>query len=230
METDRPDETESASVVPVKTLQFETGLYFEKDQQNQDKLRMMQYPVVLMRLGILKWLEFRVQGAYQKYAVESEAVSTKTVGFAPLTLGAKTAVCQEQGIRPQAAVMLMIDMPIGSKAFKPSEPEAELRLMFKNTLTEKFDLNYNLVHRWEDGSTTKGYAVSVGAAISNRITLYAEVFGNKYRHEKATHSLDAGVLFLILPTLQIDFAAGKALNAVAPDYFISTGLSVRLPN
>ncbi len=50
IETDRPDETEAASVVPVKTIQLELGFYFKKDRQEAQEFKILQYPAVLVRV------------------------------------------------------------------------------------------------------------------------------------------------------------------------------------
>lgn len=228
LETDRPDQTEAASVVPSKTIQLETGLYFLKDKSGNATLHYTAYPTALVRFGILDWLELRAEGTYQRFVMEDE-IRTKANGFGPLTIGTKVQLWKENGFRPQAAAMAMVDLPVGNKAFKPEDPQLGLRLMFKNSVSENTDLNYNLAYGWEDGEPVMGYAVSIGRSLNDRVTVYGEVFGDKPNGAKAEHSFDTGLLFLISPTLQVDIAAGTALNSQAPDYFITTGLSLRLP-
>ena len=231
IETDRPDQTEAASVIPVKTLQLEAGYFYQKDEQSGIKQENLAYPTALLRLGILSWLELRVQSAWQQdNLVHENGLKTKVNGFGPLTLGAKAALWQEKGIRPQAAAMLMVDLPVGSRNFRPEEPETEARLMFKNSLTDWLDLNYNLAYTWTEDLPEQSYAVSLGAGLTERITVYAEAFGNKSKGHTAEHLADAGLLFLVLPNLQLDVAAGKALNSAAPDFFVTTGFSLRLPH
>ncbi|WP_162425790.1 transporter [Pontibacter pudoricolor] len=228
LETDRPDQTEAASVVPARSIQLEAGLYFLKDKIGNATLNYTAYPTALVRFGILDWLEMRAEGTYQRLVVEDE-IRTRANGFGPLTVGTKVQLWKENGFRPQAAAMAMVDLPVGHKAFKPEDPQLGLRLMFRNSLTEKTDLNYNLAYGWEDGEPVIGYAVSIGRSLNDKMTVYGEVFGDKPNGSKAEHSFDTGLLFLISPTLQVDIAAGTALNLQAPDYFITTGFSLRLP-
>lgn len=228
METDRPDQTEAASLVPRKTVQLETGLYFQEDMEGGVEEKLRAYPSALVRLGVLDWLEFRVQSALRDSVVESRR-RFRTSGFAPLTVGAKIKLWEEHGLRPQAALMTMVVLPVGSRQFRPENPDPTFRLLLKNSLAEKLDLSYNLMYGWVEGDPVKGYAVSLGFNISDKFTVYGEAFGDKQKGNKAEHSVDGGFLFKLLPNLQLDVAAGRALNKAAPDYFVTTGVSVRLP-
>ncbi len=225
LETDRPDQTEAASVLSVKTIQLETGLYFQRSTYENTELTYRAYPIALLRIGVLNWLELRAEGTYQD--IENEE-ATRARGFGPLTLGTKVSLWQESSLRPQAAFMTMVDMPVGMPEFKPDNVEVNLRLMFKNSLSESIDLNYNLAYAWEEGNPVKGYAVSIGKGITSKVGVYAEVFGEKPKGKKATHHFDAGLLLLISPNMQLDVAAGKAISSPGQDYFVTTGFSVRL--
>ncbi|WP_162055759.1 transporter [Pontibacter pamirensis] len=227
-ETDRPDQAEAASLVPRKMIQLETGLYFQKDIQMGVEKELKAYPSALTRYGVVDWLELRVQSALRDSVIESPR-RFRTSGFAPLTVGAKVKLWDEQGLRPQAAFMTMVTLPVGSRHLRPDNPDPLFRLLLKNSLTEKLSLSYNVVYGWVDGDLLKGYAVSLGYGISDRFTVYGEVFGDKQQGDKAKHSVDGGLLFMILPNLQFDVAAGRALNEAATDFFITTGLSLRLP-
>jgi hypothetical protein len=229
IETDRPDETEAASVVPVRTIQLESGFYFKKDGNRNQEFKMIQYPVLLVRVGVLDWLELRAESALQRNKTLIGTEDSDVNGLAPLTLGSKIALWQEKGLRPQAAFMVMVDMPIGSSELRPENPDPSLRLMFKNTLSERIDINYNVVYAWEGGIPAKGYAVSIGAALTEKLTIYAEAFGEKSKDEKAVHSTDGGLLFLVTPTLQLDLAVGTPFNSFGKNYFVTTGVSYRLP-
>lgn len=228
LESDRPDEAEAASLVPKGTALLEAGYYFQKDREDGAEIEMRAYPTALLRLGVLDWLELRVQSAL-KDSVAERGSRFRTDGFAPLSVGTKIKLWEEQGLRPQAAFMAMVALPVGSRAFRPDNPEPTFRLLLKNSLTDNLDLSYNLVQAWVEGESMQGYAVSLGFEIIDRLTVYGEAFGSKQKREEAEHSVDGGFLFMLLPNLQLDIAAGKALNVAAPNYFITTGFSLRLP-
>ena len=228
IEAGRPDEAEAASLVPRKTVQLETGLYFQKDTEGGSEQKLKAYPAALVRLGVLNWLELRVQSALKDSVIERGG-RFRTRGFAPLSVGAKLKLWEEQGLRPQAAFMTTVALPVGSRAFRPEKAEPSLRLLLKNSLTDKLDLSYNLAYGWVGGEPLRGYAISLGFGLSDRFTLYGEVFGSKQKREQAQHMADGGIQFLLFQNLQLDIGAGTALNKAAPDYFLTTGFSVRLP-
>jgi hypothetical protein len=229
LETDRPDQTEAASVVPVGTFQIESGLYFQRDKNGSFKSTYLAMPTALLRVGVLHWLELRAEGTYQHYNATIEEETAKERGTGPLTLGAKTKLWEEKGIRPQAGAMVMVNLPVGHSTFVPDEPQVNLRLMFKNSLNNKTNLNYNLALDREDGTMLPGYAVSVGRGLTDKIGMYAELYGEKPKAEKSSHNFDGGFVFLVAPNMQLDLAAGTQLFSKGTSYFITSGLSLRLP-
>ena len=59
--------------------------------------------------------------------------------------------------------------------------------------------------------------------------MFIESYGLIPNWDEAVHLADAGVTYLILPNLQLDFSAGLGLNESAIDHFIGFGLSYRIP-
>lgn len=226
--SDRPDQTESSTVVPKGTWQLETGYYFQKATDAGRSIKTHAYPTALLRIGMLDWLELRVQSAYRDSVVEN-GISRKADGLAPLNVGLKFRLWQGNGWKPEAAFIARVALPTGSRLYRPDNPEPELRLTLSNEITPKFSIAYNLTYGWSGGDPTKGYTLSLSREVQDKFTVYAEVFGNKAIGEKAEHQADAGILFLLLHNLQLDVAAGVGLSKVAPDYFVTTGLSIRLP-
>jgi hypothetical protein len=228
LKTDRPDQTESSTVVPKGALQLEAGYFFQKATEESQSVKTHAYPTALVRVGVLEWLELRVLGALKDSVVENGS-RRKVGGVSPLNLGLKFQLWQGQGWRPEAAFLVRAALPVGSRAFRPDDPEPELRLMLSNKITQKVEVAYNLTMSWPDGDPTKGYTLSLSGEVHDKVTVYGEVFGNKTEGEKAAHQADAGVLFLLRPNLQLDLAAGTGISKAAPDYFITAGLSLRLP-
>ncbi|MFD2245612.1 transporter [Pontibacter ruber] len=228
IQTERPGQTESSSVIPKGTLQLETGYQFQKATEEGLSIKTNAYPTALVRLGLLNWLELRIQSALRDSIVEN-GVARKVRGLAPLNVGVKFHLWQEQGWRPEAALIARAALPVGSEAYRPDNPEPELRLTFSNKLTEKIEAAYNLTFGWPGEDQSKGYTFSLSGEVHDKLKVFGEVFGNKVTGEQAEHQADAGILFLLLPNLQLDLAAGTGLSKAAPDYFITTGISVRLP-
>ncbi|MDX5421867.1 MAG: transporter [Hymenobacteraceae bacterium] len=226
--SDRPDQTEASAVVPKGTFQLEAGLLFQKDSEAGLEIRNYAYPSALLRWGVLDWLELRVRASAKDSVVENSSRQNFS-GVGPLGVGTKIKLWEGQGWRPEAALMATVTLPVGSRSFRPDDPEPELRLAFMNEITQKLEVQYNLVYGRTGGDLARGYAVSMSGDLSDKLTLYGEVFGRKQKGEKAEHQADGGFLFLLRPSLQLDVAVGRRLNKAAPDYFVTTGFSLRLP-
>ena len=105
-----------------------------------------------------------------------------------------------------------------------------MRFAFSHTLTERFSFGYNLGAEWE-GASGPGYFYSavLGIGLTQTLGMFVEPFGLLAPEEANKHLLDAGLTWLVLPNLQLDLSGGVGLNEAASDYFISAGLSYRIP-
>ncbi|WP_242927226.1 transporter [Pontibacter vulgaris] len=228
LESDRPDQGVSSTVVPKQSLQIEAGWLYQKDKAGEVTLKTIAYPSVLLRYGLLHKLELRLQTALKDSVIE-RSTEKRIKGIAPVSVGAKASLWKGQGLLPEGAFIFMITLPVGSKALRPDNPEPQLRLSFTNKLADKTDFNYNLVQSWVSGISNTGYTAALSQDFTDKFTVYAEVFGNKPKGETAAHQADGGLLFLLRDNLQLDVAAGTKLTSAAPDYFITAGISARLP-
>ncbi|MBT4970010.1 MAG: hypothetical protein HOM80_13475, partial [Bacteroidetes bacterium] len=78
--TDRPDQTESAQVVPLHSLQIESGYVFETKIQLGEKT--ITANSTLLRYGIIKDFELRLGVDYSIYTPKTGAAKLK--GFNPI--------------------------------------------------------------------------------------------------------------------------------------------------
>jgi hypothetical protein len=255
--TDRPDQTESAAIVPAGWLQIEAGVTYEEGAASylgydHASHWTTQLPAMLLRLGVNDRFELRVGAALtrmvstfrdgplnQTGAVWPD-VHTDTLGFEPFSLGMKAALSEEDGLIPQAAVIVTVGIPgLGADWFDIRWPAPEIRLAFAHTLSDVFSLGYNLGIAW-DGSWSPVhagyYSLVLGAGVTERIGAYAELYGDLPGDMPALHRADAGLTFLLNPDLQLDLSAGMALNEpdvriahYRMDSFAGLGVSWRVP-
>jgi hypothetical protein len=66
--------------------------------------------------------------------------------------------------------------------------------------------------------------------ITQKVAVYAEVFGFAPQKSAANQSMDGGFMFLVKPNIQLDVEGGFGLTDNAPDYFVGCGLSLRVPD
>jgi hypothetical protein len=62
--TDRPDQTESSAVIPIKSLQIETGFVRAIDDSEESRHQQFAYNSTLLRYGLLKNMELRLGLVY----------------------------------------------------------------------------------------------------------------------------------------------------------------------
>jgi len=227
--TDRPDQTESSEVVPLRSLQIETGFLMANVSSN---VKSYAYNTSLLRYGLLSNMEIRLGMDYLGDRVAMDGLDWSTSGFSPLYLGTKIRVAEENGWKPAVAFLAALNLPFtASKDYKPSYTAADMRLAFSHTLNDRLSLGYNLGAEW-DGETANpayNYSFSLGISLAAKLGMFVESYGAIPEEGEAEHLLDAGFTYLILPNFQVDCSGGFGIqNGV--DNFISAGVTWRLPN
>lgn len=232
--TDRPDQTESSTVVPQGALQVETGIVFERERGDNTRMSHIEHTALgttLVRYGLLPSLELRFIGEFHRqrnvYFNEGDVVNE---GLAESAVGVKIQICREEGIIPETALNLHMRLPVGGEAFSVKTPVPDFRFLCSHTLTEQLSLGYNLGAEFngEEPSAEFVYTCTIGYALTEQIETYIEAFGSKPCNETLTCTIDGGISYLLTPLVKIDASAGVGLTAGAPSYYLSTGLSFRL--
>lgn len=231
--TDRPDQTESSEVVPLKSLQIETGFLLENNHEGSTKIKSFAYNTTLLRYGLLSNMELRFGLDYQcdKTSVENSGSTSVISGFSPMYAGFKIKVAEEKGIWPSVALLGALNLPFSAgQDYKPSYTAADMRFSFANTLTDKLSVGYNIGVEWDGDTAIPAYfySLSLGIGLTNNLGMYIESYGLILGEGEADHLLDAGFTYLILPNLQFDVSGGIGIyNGV--DNYVSLGLTYRLP-
>lgn len=232
--TDRPDQTESSGVVPLRHLQIETGFLMTGDRTDQTEVQSFAYNTTLLRYGLFENFELRAGLEYrsEKEKLLDTGEVTTTSGFSPLYLGFKTRITEEKGWIPEIAFLGGISLPFTAhQEFRALHPGAIMRFAFSHTISDRFSFGYNLGAAWE-AETGPGYfyTAALGIGLTEKLGMFLEGFGIFSPESDNEHLADAGFTWLILPNLQIDLSGGIGLNEAAGDYFLSAGLSYRIPN
>jgi hypothetical protein len=246
IETDRPDQTETATTVPLGTVQIEAGVVYERDNESfvntfggdgEIRRTFLATPTVLVRVGIAERFELRVEGAVERFETAISGTllpddETETIsGLASPSIGMKVELLDENGMVPQMAFIADVTVPAGDSALRSEFAAPAFRFTVAHTLNETFSLGYNLGAEW-DGSSPAGagvYTLTVGAGLGDVLGAYVELFGEVYPDAAPAHMADAGLTFLVAPNVQFDVSAGVGLTEPAADYFIAGGVSLRVP-
>lgn len=231
MVTDRPDQTESASVISVKGLQIESGFSFERYNSHVSNIT---YNSTLVRYGLFEKMELRLGLGYVGTHISLDGGSFNESGFAPVTVGAKYKLREEGDGLPKLALLTTLTIPnTGASFFESKYLGADFRINGEYSLNEAMSFGANLGVAWSGadyGNYAVGvYTVVIGMSLSDKLGAFAELYGFIPKEGKNDHRWDAGLIYAVNEDLQLDFSTGVGLSKVSPDFFVSLGLSIKIP-
>ncbi len=229
--TDRPDATESPTVVPPGSLQVETGASLQTYDDGVTENTLYNYNTALVRYGIWENLELRLGWNYEELRSKTAQTTTSTnLGFSPLLLGVKVAVVEERGWLPEIGLLGHLYLPFTAKeALRPETTGTDFRFAFSHTLSDKSGLAYNIgAQFFEDvPGAAYIYSISYGYSFTDRLGVYAELYGDLPENFSANHFWDAGVTYLVSPLIQLDATVGQSITE-GQDLLLSAGVSFRI--
>jgi len=228
IDTDRPDQTESAVLVPKKWVQFEFGI---SQQDNKPGDHEFQHPTLLSKYGISKRIEFRlITTLSTNIFYNGQQVKQKESGLAPVELGAKISLWEEKKWLPKTSFIFHFAIPkLASKKFRADKLAPNFRFTMQNSITDNMAIGYNLGAEW-DGYSNKAtwiYTFAPGFNIGKKWYGYIEAFGFVSKENEPEHSLDGGIAYYITPDFKLDLSSGFGISNAAPDWYIALGWSVR---
>ncbi|MEO7984426.1 MAG: transporter [Bacteroidota bacterium] len=226
IDTDRPDQTESAVTVPRHYFQAEFG--FNKENtfgRNYDLI----HPTVLLKYGLTKF-EFRLEANYKTSYEHLIPNPKKTTGFDPLVIGFKAALWEEKNLLPKTSLIVHAGIPaFSSTAFKTDHLAPSFRFTFQNSVTDNIAIGYNLGAEWDGFTSTPTwiYTFAPGFNLGEKWYGYIEAFGFIRKNEMPQHNLDAGIAYYISPDIKMDVSGGVGISAAAPKNYVAFGFSFR---
>lgn len=228
IDTDRPDQTESAVTVPHKWIQLEAG--FGK-QVNSGSETVFQHPTLLSKYGISNRVELRLITTLNTLRDNGNPASiTSASGLSPVELGAKIALWEEKKYLPKTSLIFHVGIPkFASDKMQTSHLAPNFRFTMQHSISEKIGLGYNIGAQWdgENPAATWIYTIAPGINIGKRGYAYIEAFGFISRQDKPEHSLDGGVAYFINKDIKIDLSSGFGISKTAPARYVAIGCSVR---
>jgi len=227
IDTDRPDQTESAFTVPEKYFQGEFG--FGKENFVDENYNLIP-PAFLLKYGLSKRIELRLEGNFLSQYVRLITDSKTTTGLEPVEIGTKIALLNEKGVVPKTSLIVHVGLPFaGSNPDKDQHLFPSFRFTCQNSLTENIGLGYNLGAAWNgyDNKAAWLYTFSPNFNIGKKWYAYVEVFGF-YEVDSWQHNLDGGIAYYITDNTKLDFSGGFGLGSSFLRNYFSLGFSFRL--
>ncbi len=222
---DRPDQTETSYLVPKGYFQMELGFSITEAEEGF----IYNYPAGLWKYGLTDHFELRLITTY--ITIQDEPNPNQN-GFLPLAVGLKSKLSEQKGILPKMSFIGHLRLPgIVSEEFETTYLAPELRLAFDHTVSDFFSVGYNVGLVW-DGNDPEPYVLytlTTGFAITNRLGLFAEVYGATPQRENDPPELyaDAGLTYLIGNNFLLDVSASQGITDNAPLRYVSAGFSYR---
>ena len=239
IDSDRPNFTQAATVVPYRTLQLETGLGYEKNNSDNEQTRNYLYPTTLIRVGILKKVELRVNFDFEQAnqtpvtSANSLGRETKARGFDNVQVGTKIALFKTKGVIPDIGFLAYLTLPVGLKEYRPPHAAPSLQLLFNSHFSNKVELQYNFGYRkhQEEGDYLVQllYSASAIGHITEKLQGFAEFQAYKTHQQAAENSVAGGFMYKLLPNLQLDVLGGLGVSEKAPDYYTAAGITWWVP-
>lgn len=232
--TDRPDFTEATSTVGRGVAQFEIGYTYTHDNDGTNQSRTSTYPETLLRYGMLaEWLELRVGWTY----VDERVANVSNAGSDDLYLGFKIGLTPQECWLPEMALIPQMTVPTGADAFSADEIRGGLNWNYgweiNDFISTAGSTQFNRQIDDTTGTAYTGWAQSwtVAYSLTDRVGAFTEWFAF-FPHSSDTHLpehyFNGGFTYLVSNDIQWDIRAGLGLNDAAEDYFVGTGLSIRL--
>tara|TARA_R110001583_G_scaffold160872_1_gene312746 strand:- start:15698 stop:16477 length:780 start_codon:yes stop_codon:yes gene_type:complete len=224
--TDRPDQTESSVTVGKNNFQIESGVLFEKS--NDNSVNRFFGPSTLLRYGISKGIELRFVSQYESTKIEFEGGEIDYLGFNDLEIGVKFQVFKKEKVNTEIAFLSHVIIPTANKNLTNEKIGVINKLAISHTISKKIGLGYNLGYDYISKQSSLTYSLALGISLSDKLSFYAEPYGAWGESNTFESNFDTGLTFLVNSNFQLDASFGTGLNNDMQ--YVSTGFSWRIAN
>jgi hypothetical protein len=235
--TDRPSFTSAPRVVGARVVQVETGLAVTRDTADEVTASSTTAPNTLIRLGIDRRFEFRLEmaGWVREDSGRPGAGARSSASDVAAAIDYQFAAQEGGGV--DLALIAGTTLPTGGRV-SSGNADPFARLVWNRSVGGTASLggtvNWSLPSvpgpAGRERLRTLEGSLILGHGLGGPWTAFWEAV---VRHQDIDDDAvawtgNAGVLRAFGPDLQVDVWVGRGLNAVAPDWSAGAGLSFRL--
>jgi len=219
--TDRPDLTESASVLEPGQLQIETGTLLEIDALSKT----WTLNSSLFRYGVAKNLELRL---VTELVQSKDRIDFRRKGIADLQIGAKYRIVKGP---VQVSYLGHLFLPTGSETFTNGAIGISNKIAIDGDLSERIATGVNLgIDNFKGNNTSYSFTWAIGISLTEKIGYFIELFGDFENTSAINPYFDMGFTYLASNDIQLDFSFGSDLESSRDYNFWSAGVSWRIVN
>lgn len=227
IETDRPDQTETAILIDKHTLQVEMG--FNKENEKNEHFTLV-HPTTLLKYGLAKRIELRLEVNYKTTHQQLIPEPKETTLFEPLVPGVKIALFEEKGLRPKTSFIGGMSLPFsGSRIARTTNMAPGFRFTIQHTLSKAAALGYNIGAEWDGENSPPEwiYTFAPGISVGEKWYVYVEAFGAIQKGNSPDHNIDGGLAYFISNDVKVDLSGGIGLSENSLKNYVALGLSFR---
>lgn len=224
---DRPGMATPPFIAEPKYFQIETGFSYEKNQLEKPFQENILYNSTLLRYGINKNSEIRLQTDYARVKTDSVNIA----GFNPLTIGTKLFISEANGILPKTSFLFNLTLPgFGEKNFRPKNLTPSIYLLMQNDITKKLNICYNIGIEY-DGEKTDPIeftAICLGYSFTDKLNGFIENYNWFSNKTKPENFIDFGFAYLLGKNIQLDLSGNTNVKDIRNYFMINFGFSWRI--
>lgn len=231
--TDRPVQSETATVVPKKYIQGEFGGMYERGNDFGNYRNDNTYiPNALIKYGLVKHLELRFAFDYLTATSISnfqgmEEKSSESSLTDP-TMGIKYSFLQADEHRVNLTLSLQSQVGLwASEGFKQEEENWQGRLTAGYNFTNDWYVLAGVGYYWfESTDSYTFYCLQTGYSFGD-LTAVLEFYGNRNENFEQS-AINGALVYLLNNNHQLDLSFGKGSDNNFYDYYFAIGYSARL--
>jgi hypothetical protein len=236
LQSDRPDFTEASTTVGLRRVQIEMGYTYIRDRAGTASSTAHSFPETLLRVGMFaEWFEFRVAWNYGIHINHTDFISNIFSGGNDLYLGAKIALTEQDGWRPEMAIVPQMNVPTGHEALSDHEVTPGVNWLYGWDVSEFIAIGGSTqVNRAQDDAgvffAEFAQSMTVNYTLTDKLGAFTEWFaffpaGSVV--ELPQQYFDSGFTYRVNNNFQLDIRAGVGLNDAADDFFAGSGAVLR---
>ncbi len=229
--TSRPGFSENAATLPMGGMLLNASVNLESDIDTGLVLSAtaLEVPELMVRVGVLDYLELRMGGAWRLDALAQDENFDEpppvSAGIGRFSVGGTARILEERGYWPAAAVILQADVPL--RTLRLGDFSAFGKVAVQKTFLERFGVAANAGANWNGGSERFSFPFTMLASVSIGLGVgaYAEVFGDVYVDALPVVWADGGLYYDVSERVRVDALVGVNAFGSRGDWLAQVGLS-----